>query len=143
MHESITNSLVGIPYELHGRDRSGCDCWGIVRLWLNEAMRMNVPSYVEKTTAAWPTVSGMTSFFDEVIGASWEKVDIGQEQIGDVAWIRSGRWPVHVGVIVSNGLLLHSEGPKRQNLSRVEQISSLNLKTRVLGFWRYQQGERS
>ena len=38
-------AYVGIPYVDHGRDRAGCDCWGLVRLIIAERTRFVLPSF--------------------------------------------------------------------------------------------------
>ena len=38
---SWAGAYVGIPYRDHGADRSGCDCWGLVRLVYRERARID------------------------------------------------------------------------------------------------------
>src|SRR5512134_1374594 len=42
---SWAGAYVGIPYLDHGAARSGCDCWGLVRLIYRERTRIELPSY--------------------------------------------------------------------------------------------------
>lgn len=38
-------TYVGIPYADHRSDRSGCDCWGLVRLVYRERAGVVLPAY--------------------------------------------------------------------------------------------------
>ena len=45
---SWTNDFIGIPYKLHGRERDGLDCWGMVRLVYSELCGITLPSLAEQ-----------------------------------------------------------------------------------------------
>lgn len=36
---------IGIPYELEGSSRSGCDCWGLARLVLRDQFGKSLPDF--------------------------------------------------------------------------------------------------
>jgi cell wall-associated NlpC family hydrolase len=45
-------TFIGIPYRDKGRDRAGCDCWGIVKLALAEMAGIALPDYSDAYTRA-------------------------------------------------------------------------------------------
>jgi len=44
--------FIGLPYTDKGRDRTGCDCWGLVRLALAEVAGITLPDYSDAYSAA-------------------------------------------------------------------------------------------
>lgn len=97
-------AYVGIPYLKHGYDREGCDCWGLVCLVMDEVFGRDLPRHDE-----W-----LGEASDYGAGAEWQEVPLAEVRSGDVLhmWgVHDGaRVPLHCGVIVEPGLVLHTEG---------------------------------
>lgn len=98
---------VGIPYADKGRDRSGCDCWGLLRLVLGEVFRISLPSYTEDyaTAADFKEVSALIA--GEIPHMPWRRVD-GEPRAGHCVLFRLEGVPMHVGVMVSPTMFLHT-----------------------------------
>lgn len=47
------DGYVGLPFKKMGRDRSGLDCWGLVRLILDEQAGVLLPAYSEDDPDGW------------------------------------------------------------------------------------------
>lgn len=103
-----------IPYVDGGRDRAGCDCWGLVRLVLRERAGVACESYGEisarqmaavarnalRVTAAAPwRISETPQPFDVLLMAGRFQTQDGKPH----------RAPVHVGVMVTTDHVLHTE----------------------------------
>lgn len=93
-----------------GRDRDGCDCWGLVRMVLAERAALRLPTH--STVAA--------GGFDKKISEEaehWFHVKRNCERPFDVVRLRStficggGRisGDVHLGIVTRNGWMLHTE----------------------------------
>lgn len=96
-----------IPYTLGGRDHSGCDCWGLVRLILEEQFNVFVPSYDVFDDNPVIHEAKMCAGFSMPI--NWEKVQKANVKCGDVAHIQQGDYTCHVGIFVSDTLLIHAQ----------------------------------
>lgn len=93
---------VGIPFADGGRDRAGCDCWGLVRLVYAEVLGIDLPSYGE--IAARDVIAATRQIRDASAASPWVPV-AGPAQPMDVL-VMTGR-PMHVGVMLDARRVLH------------------------------------
>jgi cell wall-associated NlpC family hydrolase len=129
---SLFDPYVGIPYVDRGRDRAGCDCYGLVRLVLAELRGVELPSFVERYQTEADRAERARLIAGEL--EPWQPVEIGAEQPFDGVLMRAGRLLSHIGLVVAPGRLLHvSEGED----SRIDRYSVPPLSHRVAGFYRF------
>ena len=106
---------IGIPFQAHGRDRTGCDCWGLLRLVLVEQFNTNIPSFNGSTWACGlsPEENARQRAELEALMAEnaspWRPVAAGQERAGHGILLRQMGRAMHVGLIVAPGWMLHIE----------------------------------
>lgn len=95
---------VGIPFLEHGRDRQGCDCWGLVRLVQAEIWGRRLPCLAQgyEDTRDAAAIAGLYDCERE----HWEEAAGGGEA-GDVVVLRICGSPRHVGVVVAPWVMLH------------------------------------
>ncbi|ODT22212.1 MAG: hypothetical protein ABS35_15280 [Kaistia sp. SCN 65-12] len=124
--------FVGLPWLDRGRDRNGCDCWGLLGMVYAERFGIVLPSFRDDypTAADGDAVSALLEGRRE----SWSEISEGAERAGDAVLMSVGGRPRHIGVVVGGGRLLHIE---RGTGSIVESYRSLRLRRRVLGFFRH------
>ena len=124
---------VGLPYAVGGRDRSGVDCFGLCLLVWRERFGLDVPLYGGVT---WE-VANSAAVGDLIAGevrAGWDPVAPGDERPGDAVLMRMRGHPIHVGVVVAEGLMLHCHDRAD---AAVEDFRTLQWSRRILGFHRY------
>lgn len=119
------SQYVGIPYAENGYDRSGCSCWGLVRLVLSEQFDIWLPRHDECPL----TTDGLRDWFGPV-----DRV-----RPGDV-WLMYGitggrRTPTHAGVAVTAGSVLHSD---ERAGAVVERNDAQRVAWRLIGAYRPQ-----
>ena len=123
---------VGLPFVARGRDRDGCDCYGLVRIVLKDRAGADLPAFGgcgqtdNKGRQARVIERGR-----EAIG--WKTIPGGMEQPLDVVLVdevyRDGfgafqSAPLHMGIVVVPGWMLHT---KSATGSRVERYSKMPI----------------
>lgn len=123
---------IGLPFQEHGRDRRGLDCWGLVRLILAEQFGFNLPSFSEDydRTSNAARVGNLI----ERETPRWRQIAWGEEDLGDVVVTRMRGRPMHVGLVVGDGQMIHAE---RGIDSALARYAGLRWQDRIEGFYRY------
>lgn len=127
---------VGLPYLERGRTRAGADCWGLVALVQAEVFRRPVPAY---DGLHWP--SGAPRSVTEAVGAfaraeaavTYDQIPDGEEIEGDIILLRLRGQPLHVGVVLLDGKMLHTEEDEG---SAIESYRGTLFGNRIIGFYR-------
>ena len=124
---------IGIPYRENGSDRDGCDCWGLLALIYDERLGKPLPDYTGKRWqhggSAQEIGPGATVYVSQ-----FQPVPAGSERLGDGVLIRMRGHPLHVGMVVEPGVMIHAhEGAD----SCLEQYHRPEWEKRVIGFYRY------
>ena len=136
--ETWVHRYVGIPYENGGRGEScGLDCWGLVRKVLDEQYGL-----------ALPTFEGV-AYSAEHVGAVGDEIErriplvnahlVEKAETGDIVLMTSRGYPIHVGVYVGDGMILHNEPKKGTVLSRA---AAPDVAIRIRGYYRVDQDHR-
>lgn len=127
------NDYIGIPYVEDGRTRAGLDCWGLIVLVWREVYGRDLPVY---DGPHWARDADR-----RVIAAAialeverYESVPAGSEREGDGIILRMAGHPLHVGLVVAPGWMLHSH---ETAASCIENYRSIAWCRRVIGFRRY------
>lgn len=101
------DAYVGLPFVDLGRDRQGVDCWGLVRLVLAERFRVEAPAWdgrypdcdMRSMRRMEAHVKGVLPLFERIEAPV----------AGDLVLVKVGGLPVHVGIVVAPGWMLHAE----------------------------------
>lgn len=131
---------IGIPFVDRGRTLYGCDCWGLVRMVLRDMMDVTMPEYsvseADHAQVQHEIVAAQAS-------GDWTRVV--EERAYDIAemtlpvYTQDG-WqhlPLHVGVIVAPGWVLHTARATGSILETYKRDPS--VMRRIRGFWRHKE----
>jgi|APEBP8051072266_1049373.scaffolds.fasta_scaffold06785_2 cell wall-associated NlpC family hydrolase len=103
-----SDRFIGIPYAEFGRDRRGCDCWGLACIVYREELGISLPDYL-----GYGSVEEHGEIAALIEGAAtsplWLPVD-GPAMAFDVAVFRRGRLSTHVGIVIRHGVMIHMHG---------------------------------
>ncbi len=125
---------IAVPFVDRGRSWSGWDCWALVYLFHRDVLGVAIPSYAESYTDAGQSAETRNQLRALIaIGkALWRSVP--EPVLGDVVLLNIGGHPLHVGLALGDGRMLHTE---RRVGTLVERLSSPIWARRVEGFYRY------
>lgn len=122
---------IGLPFKEHGRDRSGIDCWGLVRLIFQEQMGIALPSY--RYDYAGTRDAGAIGALITRVVREWETIDMPDARLGDAVVFCVNGAPLHVGMVIGDMRMLHIE---RFIDSAIENYSAPRWQKRIHGFYR-------
>jgi hypothetical protein len=126
------NKYVGIPFVSGGREYSGCDCWGLVRLYYKNELNIDLPSLNSEYT------EHDTERMEELVAQykeGWTKLE--EPELGSLILFKVLGRETHVGIYIGSGKFLHSlEG----NASAVQSVNSKEWQKRIVGYFKYSTG---
>lgn len=127
---------IGLPFLARGRGENGSyDCWGLLRHVLAEQRGINLPSLADRYDSTLvKNAAQMAQVIAHESARAWLPVTAGHEETFDVIEMRINGHPMHVGLVVARGLMLHIEDGCE---SVIENYHSAKWRHRVTGFWRY------
>jgi len=120
------NAFVGIPYLYGGNTRAGADCWGLVRIVLDEHFNKILPEI--------PHDDSCPCKLQEIVNT--EKVrytKIEMPEPGDIVLVKIIGLLSHVGVYVGGGMMLHT---LREHDSVVTYVAEGKWSKRIAGYYR-------
>jgi len=122
-----------VPYKSKGRDMSGCDCWGLLRLVYRDVLGIELPSYVEEYERADDRAGAAQAISLHI--HEWDVVSPSRAKEGDAVAMTIGGHVCHVGVVTVPGRMLHIT--RGINASH-ESYKSICWAKRVEGIYRCQ-----
>jgi cell wall-associated NlpC family hydrolase len=128
--------FVDIPWQIKGRTYDGCDCWGLLRLVMQDHFGIAMPSYTE----AYPDLEDgewiATLLRRGIAGLGWTKVDKPRE--GDGVLLRvTGKLELHVGLVTDREHFLHTFPTYAASVCDRFDHSFWSQPGRVLGYYRH------
>lgn len=123
-----------IPYVPHGRDATGLDCWGLVRLIYKERFEIDLPDLADRYAGTENKDGAALAAVVAEVKQDWREIGKGRERLGDVIVLRCAGEPMHVGLIVGDGMMLHTQ--RRSGVS-LEVWDGIKWRNRVVGFYRH------
>jgi len=125
---------IRIPFVDGGRDASGLDCFGLVRMVLKEHKGIDLPAYGEISAQDLAAIARtMNAGAEEEI---W--LDADKPQPFDVAvmkWFaRPSAGAGHVGIVIDGNRILHTEGHSGPVIA---DIGHFSIKRRILFYRRH------
>lgn len=125
---------VKVPFKEKGRDWSGWDCWGCVRMVLREQLGLTVPSYTED----YQTTNDREEIVAIMRGEAalhWQEIQMPEAALFDCIELRISGLPIHFGIVVSPPWFLHAT----KSGTACERWDSVLWKQRIMGFVRWRR----
>lgn len=120
-----------IPFKDKGRDWSGCDCWGLVKLFCKNELGIDLDSH-DRAYSGVSDIDSIMKIADEE-KKKWTAVSP-PGRVGDVVEIGLFRRDYHVGVVAAQDYILHIE---TSGFAQLIPAKSFRIARRIKGCWRY------
>lgn len=141
--EGWVKDYIGIPFADTDADkRSGCNCWGLVRLVYRERRGIFLPS-LEEHYEGVRDYANIDLLVKRETSTCWSQIAI--PEVFDVLVTRYGRAHGHVGICLDNRYFLHTvegrmvEGKPEPSYSRYDDFTGWKWTKLTVGFFRYKE----
>lgn len=124
---------IGLPYQPGGRDRRGIDCWGLYSLILAEQFGMALPPYEGPPLGSSASMRAVAAAA-EAYARQFTRIEAADAQLGDAILIRVYGFPVHIGMVLARGLMIHAEEYQESVIAR---YNSPQWASRIASFYRW------
>lgn len=122
---------IGIPFQEKGRDTSGVDCWGLVRLIYKQEYSINLPSFSEDYELSDDVRIGeLFAQYQE----GWETLS--SPEPGCAVLFRMFGTESHIGVVVEGHKFIHVREGRD---SVIESLESPKWSKRIVGYFKYSE----
>ena len=116
---SWSDAYLGLPWADLGRDREGCDCYGLARLVYAEQLGIELPSYAGAYVGAAERAEIAALLSEAEQDGPWRRVE-GRPQAFDILLFRRGRLRSHVGIAIDARMMLHMDGETQARVARLD-----------------------
>lgn len=128
---SWANAYVGLPQRDMGRDRNGCDCWGLARIVYRAELGILLPVYSGGVVCAGEAAEIAELIAEAGAQAPWQAVS--GPRAFDMLLFRRGAHARHLGVAIDARRMLHMD---RHGACIVDHTAPL-WSHRNIGAWRH------
>ncbi len=122
-----------IPFVEHGRDHSGCDCYGLLILLFKEQFGIDLPPYYSGSSRHDAVA---IAALIEPERSRWLEVKEADAMPGDVVLLKIWNQPMHVGMIFAPGRMIHAIQDVGVCVGRLDDKE---WRDRKLGFYRHEK----
>lgn len=143
---SWVDQYIGVPHIEYGRTPNGWDCWGCMRWGLEKHFGILVPAFdgvtwhkapegasrEERALFAAEQTRQLHSFAMGHMMTSWRRVQKPYPGCGIL--MKPGRLPIHVGLVVADGLMMHVE---EECGTVCVEYDGMHWRNRVVGFYEW------
>lgn len=134
MKESWTNQYIKIPFIDRGRSIEGADCWGLARIIYDYELDIVLPILDHYNNVLERDV------LDSIVRAErtrWIDVLKGSEKPFDIIILNMAQLPVHVGIVVRPGVMIHCLRGSGTTVEDYRGIKGRKWENQIEGFCRY------
>ena len=124
------SKYIGIPYRRYGEEFTGCDCWGLIRLFYRNEFRFELPQTEPFDRSDNETVSREI----KRTKVKWNRIKTAR--LGDVIVLNIAGYSMHTALAVTNSMMIHT---LENHDSVIESFRSMKWEKRIEGIYRWRR----